>query len=98
MAWLLWVLIGAVIGVIGKAVLPGSRAALWWSSIVVGIAGGVIGGWVGARVWSGDVTQASTASLIGAAVGAAVVLGYYDWRWRRGKVGPDEKPSQRRAA
>jgi uncharacterized membrane protein YeaQ/YmgE (transglycosylase-associated protein family) len=48
---LLYVLIGAVIGIIARLIVPGTGGMGWVVTIVVGILGAVIGGWVAGAVF-----------------------------------------------
>jgi uncharacterized membrane protein YeaQ/YmgE (transglycosylase-associated protein family) len=48
---LLYILIGAVIGIIARLIIPGTGGMSWIVTIVVGILGAVIGGWLAGEVF-----------------------------------------------
>jgi uncharacterized membrane protein YeaQ/YmgE (transglycosylase-associated protein family) len=48
---LLYVLIGAVVGIIARLLIPGTGGMSWVVTIVVGVLGAVIGGWVAGAVF-----------------------------------------------
>ena len=48
---LLYVLIGAVVGIIARLLIPGTGGMSWVVTIVVGILGAVIGGWLAGAVF-----------------------------------------------
>jgi uncharacterized membrane protein YeaQ/YmgE (transglycosylase-associated protein family) len=48
---LLYVLIGAVVGIIARVLIPGTGGMGWVVTIVVGILGAVIGGWLAGAVF-----------------------------------------------
>ncbi|MGH2725244.1 MAG: GlsB/YeaQ/YmgE family stress response membrane protein [Actinomycetota bacterium] len=48
---LFYVLIGAVIGVIARLIVPGTGGLGWVVTVVVGILGAVIGGWLAGAVF-----------------------------------------------
>jgi uncharacterized membrane protein YeaQ/YmgE (transglycosylase-associated protein family) len=48
---LLYVLIGAVVGIIARLLIPGTGGMGWVVTIVVGVLGAVIGGWLAGAVF-----------------------------------------------
>lgn len=46
-----YVVVGAVVGVIGRLIVSGTGGMSWILTIVVGIVGAVIGGWLAGAVW-----------------------------------------------
>jgi uncharacterized membrane protein YeaQ/YmgE (transglycosylase-associated protein family) len=85
---LIWiVIVGAVLGVLAKMLLPGKQAIPFWLTVICGIVGALLGnlvsGWIGVRHtggvdWIRHVLQLGGA-LVVVAAGAAV------WPQLRGK-------------
>jgi uncharacterized membrane protein YeaQ/YmgE (transglycosylase-associated protein family) len=48
---LLYILIGAVIGIIARLIIPGTGGMSWVLTIVVGVIGAVVGGWLAGAVF-----------------------------------------------
>ena len=46
-----YVVVGAVVGAIGRLLISGTGGMSWLLTIVVGIVGAVIGGWLAGAVW-----------------------------------------------
>jgi uncharacterized membrane protein YeaQ/YmgE (transglycosylase-associated protein family) len=72
-----WVLVGLVIGWLGRLLVPGFRPIGWLATILYGIAGALLGGIVADAVGTGGFVQFLIA-IAAAAVLIAVVGG-----WRR---------------
>ncbi len=71
---LAWIVIGLVAGAIAKFLMPGRDPGGFVVTIVLGIAGSVLGGWLGANVLG---TDAGPAGLIGSVIGALILLAIY---------------------
>lgn len=90
MGILAWIVFGLIAGAIAQVLLPGddpggSGAGGWLITMVIGIAGAVVGGLVGAALGFGGVTGFNFGSFLIAVVGAVVVL--LIWRAVAGNVG-----------
>jgi uncharacterized membrane protein YeaQ/YmgE (transglycosylase-associated protein family) len=48
---LLYILIGAVIGIIARLIVPGTGGMSWVLTIVVGIIGALVGGWLAGAIF-----------------------------------------------
>jgi uncharacterized membrane protein YeaQ/YmgE (transglycosylase-associated protein family) len=48
---LLYILIGAVIGIVARLLIPGTTGMSWVVTIVVGVIGAVVGGWLAGAVF-----------------------------------------------
>lgn len=46
MGFLSWILIGLIMGAIGRAVLPGKASGGWVVTLIIGVVGAVLGGWI----------------------------------------------------
>lgn len=65
---LLWVLIGAVIGIVARLIIPGTGGMSWILTIVVGIIGAVLGGWLAGEVFPETEGVDWIASIVVAAI------------------------------
>lgn len=83
---LLYILIGAVIGIVARLIVPGTGGMSWIVTIVVGVIGAVIGGWLAGAVfeetegvdWIASILVAALLVWIVARAGAGS-----RWRGRR---------------
>jgi len=71
---LLLAVIGLVIGVIAKLLMPGKDPGGWFITILLGIAGSWVGGFL-VRILG--ITTGTAGSLIAAVIGAMILLGIY---------------------
>lgn len=83
MGVLSWILLGLVVGVVAKLLMPGPDPGGWFVTILLGIAGAFVGGFLGSFVGLGDVTGFDIRSLAVATGGAMVLLAGH--RMMRGK-------------
>ena len=72
-----WIILGLVVGVIAKLLMPGNDPGGFVVTILLGIAGALLGGFVGTYFGAGDVTGFNMMSLVLAIGGALVLLGLY---------------------
>lgn len=68
-----WILLGLVVGVLGKWLMPGKDPGGLFVTIAIGIAGALLGGFLGAQLGIGAVTGFDLRSLA-IAVGGAILL------------------------
>jgi uncharacterized membrane protein YeaQ/YmgE (transglycosylase-associated protein family) len=85
---IIWiVIVGAILGVIAKMLLPGKQAIPFWLTIICGILGALLGnavsGWIGVRHTGGVDWIRHLLQLIGALV--VVAAGAAVWPAIRGK-------------
>lgn len=79
MGILSWILLGLVVGILAKWIMPGPDPGGLILTIFLGIAGALVGGYIGALVGLGSVTGFNLGSLALAIVGALLLL----WIYRR---------------
>lgn len=79
MGILAWLVLGLVVGVLAKWVMPGPDGGGLVRTIGLGIAGAFVGGFLGSALGLGGVTGFDPRSLIVATGGAVLVL----WGARR---------------
>ncbi|MFF8840895.1 GlsB/YeaQ/YmgE family stress response membrane protein [Streptomyces sp. NPDC015130] len=81
MSWLWAIIVGFVLGLIAKAILPGKQQIPLWLTTVFGILGSVLGnavaGWIGVEDTKGIDWTRHLLQLIG----AVVVVGLGDMLW-----------------
>ena len=73
MGILSWVILGLIVGIIAKFVMPGKDPGGIFITIILGIAGAFVGGFVGSSLGLGSVTGFDIRSLL-IAVGGSIVL------------------------
>ncbi|UQA33272.1 GlsB/YeaQ/YmgE family stress response membrane protein [Streptomyces sp. HNA39] len=86
MGWLWAIIVGLVLGVIARAILPGKQDIPLWLTIVFGILGSILGnavaGWIGVEDTKGIDWIRHLLQLIGAV--AVVWVGDMAWQSIRG--------------
>jgi uncharacterized membrane protein YeaQ/YmgE (transglycosylase-associated protein family) len=73
--WLGWILIGALAGLIARAIMPGKDASGCLITILLGIGGAVLAGFVGQQL--GWYSRGEGAGFLAAIVGALLLLFVY---------------------
>ena len=72
-----WIVLGAIVGVIAKLIMPGKDPGGIIVTILLGIAGAFVGGYISTVLGFGSVTGFNIVSLIIAVGGALVLLILY---------------------
>lgn len=85
-----WIVFGLLAGAAAQLILPGDDpggAGIrgWIITLVIGIAGAIVGGFIGAIAGFGGVTGFNFGSFLIAVLGAIIVL--LIWRWLGGRSG-----------
>jgi uncharacterized membrane protein YeaQ/YmgE (transglycosylase-associated protein family) len=75
-----WILLGLVVGVVAKWIMPGDDPGGIVVTILLGVAGGFVGGFLGSLVGLGSVSGFDLGSLVLAVGGALLLL------WGRRKM------------
>ena len=73
MGILSWIVFGLIAGVVAKYVMPGPDSGGIVMTILLGVAGAVVGGFIGAQMGYGSVAAFDVRSLL-IAIGGALVL------------------------
>jgi uncharacterized membrane protein YeaQ/YmgE (transglycosylase-associated protein family) len=68
-----WVILGLIVGIIAKFIMPGKDPGGIFITILLGIAGAFVGGFIASAIGFGSVTGFDIRSLL-IAVGGAVLL------------------------
>lgn len=50
-----FIILGLIVGVIVKAIMPGKVGGGWVTSIVLGVVGAIVGGWLGSIIFNTDL-------------------------------------------
>ena len=77
MGFLSWILLGLIVGVLAKWLLPGNDPGGIIVTILIGIAGAIVGGYLATLLGLGAVTGFNLGSLAIAVVGAILLLLVY---------------------
>ncbi|MFD3946080.1 GlsB/YeaQ/YmgE family stress response membrane protein [Streptomyces sp. NPDC058579] len=81
MSWLWAIIVGFVLGLIAKAIIPGKQQIPLWLTTIFGILGSILGnavaGWIGVEDTKGIDWTRHLLQL----VGAVVVVGLGDMLW-----------------
>ena len=85
MGFIAWIVLGLVVGVIAKFLMPGKDPGGFIVTILLGIVGAFAGGIVSSTLGFGSVTGFDLRSLIIAVLGAMGLLAAY--RFAKGKAG-----------
>jgi len=67
-------LFGLVVGLLARAILPGTQKMSLPMTALLGVAGSFVGGFLASLVTHDRVTDLNTAGMIGSVIGAIVVL------------------------
>jgi len=72
---ILWFLVvGLVVGLIARAIMPGNQQMGIIMTILLGVAGSFVGGFLVSLISSNRVTDFNTTGLIGSIIGAIVLM------------------------
>jgi len=74
MALILFIVFGFVVGLLARAIMPGTQKMGFIGTSVLGIVGSFVGGFLVALVTHNRVTDLNTAGVIGSIVGALLLL------------------------
>ena len=77
MGILSWIVLGGLVGVIAKLIMPGKDPGGFIITILLGIAGAFVGGYVSTLLGFGSVTGFNLVSLVIAVGGALILLILY---------------------
>jgi uncharacterized membrane protein YeaQ/YmgE (transglycosylase-associated protein family) len=87
MSWLWAIIVGLVLGLIARAILPGKQQIPLWLTAVFGILGSVLGNWAATGLGVNDTKGIDWIRHLLQLIGAVVVVGVGEMVWTalRGK-------------
>ena len=71
------IVVGAIIGVLARLVLPGKQSISMVMTVVLGIAGAIVGGFIAHALGIGEITELNVGGFLLAVVAALVFVGVY---------------------
>ena len=74
MGVLTWIVLGLVVGILAKWIMPGPDSGGLVMTTLLGVGGGLLGGFLGTQLGLGSVTGINIPSLALAVVGALLLL------------------------
>ncbi len=74
MALLWYLIVGLVVGLIARAIMPGNQQMGVIMTILLGIGGSFIGGFLVSLITTNRITDFNTTGLIGSVIGAIVLM------------------------
>ncbi len=89
MGFISWIVMGLIVGVLAKWIMPGKDPGGFFITILIGIAGAFVGGFIGSLLGLGKVTGFNLGSLLLAVGGAVLLLFIY----RKVKKPPTSTPA-----
>ena len=75
MSFLIWIIFGAIVGVVAKLLMPGRDPGGFFMTIILGIAGALLGGFLGRAL--GLYREGDPVGFVMALVGAMILLVAY---------------------
>ncbi len=77
MGILSWIVMGLIVGLLAKFIMPGKDPGGLFITILIGIAGAFVGGFIGSFLGLGPVTGFNVGSILLATCGAVLLLILY---------------------
>ncbi|HDO1383618.1 TPA: GlsB/YeaQ/YmgE family stress response membrane protein [Aeromonas veronii] len=74
MGFITWIVLGLLVGILAKWIMPGRDGGGFFMTALLGIVGAMVGGYVGTLLGLGSVTGFNISSIALATVGALIVL------------------------
>jgi uncharacterized membrane protein YeaQ/YmgE (transglycosylase-associated protein family) len=74
MSIILFLVFGLIVGLLARALMPGTQKMGFGMTALLGVVGSFVGGFLASLVTHDRVTDLNTAGLIGSVIGAIVVL------------------------
>jgi uncharacterized membrane protein YeaQ/YmgE (transglycosylase-associated protein family) len=72
-----WIVMGLIVGLMARFIMPGKDPRGFFITILLGIGGGLLGGYLGTTFGLGSVTGFNLKSILIATGGAVIILFLY---------------------
>lgn len=69
------ILVGLVIGVLARLIVPGKQRLSMLATLLLGVAGAVIGGFLASLIGMGSITELNVVGFVLAVVAAVLLIG-----------------------
>ena len=73
-AILSWIVFGFLVGLVARAIVPGTQSLSFWATTALGIVGSIAGGLIASLVTRHELLVAHPAGFLGSILGAAALL------------------------
>ncbi|MFE7509415.1 GlsB/YeaQ/YmgE family stress response membrane protein [Promicromonospora sp. NPDC057488] len=76
MAWIAFLVLGLIAGVIARIIIPGKQPGGFWVTLLLGVLGAMLGGWIGSALFKIDAMAEfwSWESWLFSVIGAIIVI------------------------
>ncbi|MGW0550491.1 GlsB/YeaQ/YmgE family stress response membrane protein [Streptomyces sp. Wb2n-11] len=81
MSWLWAIIVGLVLGLLAKAIIPGKQQIPLWLTVIFGILGSIVGNAVAAGIGVEDTRGIDWIRHLLQLIGAVVIVGLGDMLW-----------------
>ncbi|GAA2317602.1 GlsB/YeaQ/YmgE family stress response membrane protein [Streptomyces caniferus] len=81
MTWLWAIIVGLVLGLIAKAIIPGKQQIPLWLTVIFGMLGSVLGNWVATGIGVNDTKGIDWIRHLLQLAGAVVIVAIGDRLW-----------------
>lgn len=78
MGFITWIVLGLIVGILAKWLMPGKDGGGFFMTVILGVIGAMVGGYVSTLLGMGTVTGFNLSSILIATVGALIVLFIYN--------------------
>ncbi len=82
----MFLLFGLVVGLLARAIMPGTQKMGWLGTMLLGVVGSLIGGFIAALITNTRVLDFNTSGWIGSIVGALFALAVAGRAFTRGRA------------
>ncbi len=72
-----WIILGLIVGILAKWIMPGKDGGGFIMTVVLGIVGAFVGGYISSLLGMGTVDGFNIGSIVIAVLGAIIVLAVY---------------------
>lgn len=81
MTWLWAIVLGLVLGLIAKAIIPGKQQIPLWLTVIFGMLGSVLGNWLATGIGVNDTKGIDWTRHLLQLIGAVLIVGVGDRLW-----------------